>query len=211
MSQSVSPERPSSSSAAASHESRITTKKEDLPPPRSKEDRGVRSDVKNPLEQVRLTTFIHVLIYFLLVILAWYTYRTTLVAVDAFRSRGGAFSFPSTSASSSFSAYADPIWQSISRRVSWGSRGYPRFPGFLRHPYADVERRVEELADALGVRPLDLANAIADAVHQLVPTETLASLASEAKKTGGGRIMDALRGEYAHGVHIADGVRGRMG
>lgn len=209
MSQSVSPERPSSA-AAASHESRIITKKEDLPPPKSKEDRGVRSDVKNPLEQVRLTTFVHVLIYFLLVILAWYTYRTTLVAVDAFRSRSGAFSFPSTSASS-FSAYADPIWQSISRRVSWASRGYSQFPGFSRRPYADVERRVEELADALGVRPLDLANAIADAVHQLVPTETLSSLAGEAKKTGGGRIMDALRGEYTHGVHIADAVRGRMG
>jgi len=211
MSQSVSPERPSS--AAASRESRITTKKEDLPPPQSKEDRGIRSNVKNPLEQVRLTTLVHVLICVLLLVLAWYTYRTIFVAVDAFRSRGGAFSFPSTSASasSSFSAYADPIWRSISKRVSWRSRDYSRFLGFSGRPYADVERRVEELADALGVRPLDLANAIADAVHQLVPTEALSSLASEAKKKGGGRIMDALRGEYAHGVHIADGVRGRMG
>jgi len=205
MSQSVSPERPSST--AASHESRITTKKEDLPPHKLREVRGVRTDVKKPLAQVRLTTFVHVLICVLLVVLAWYSYRTTLVAVDAFRSRGGTFSFPST-ITTSFSAYADSIWKSILRQVGWGVRGYSLFP---RRPDADVERRVEELADALGARPLDFANAIADAVHQLVPPETLSSLASEAKKTGGGRIIDALRGGYAHGVHIADGVAGRMG
>jgi len=205
MSQSVSPER--RSSIVASHESRITTKKEDLPPHRLREVRGVRTDVEKPLAQVRFTSFVHVLICVLLVVLAWYSYRTTLVAVDGFRSRGGTFSFPSTP-TTSFSAYADSIWKSILRRVSWGVRGYSLFPP---RPHADVERRVEELADALGVRALDFANAIADAVHQLVPPQTLSSLASEAKKTGGGRIIDALRGGYAHGVHIADGVAGRMG
>jgi hypothetical protein len=87
-------------------------------------------------------------------------------------------------------------------------RGYSQFS---KGPHADVERRVEELADALGVHPLDFASAIADAVHQLVPPASLSSLASEAKKTGGGRIMEVLLREYAHGVRIADGVAGRRG
>ena len=200
MRQSTSPERPSS---AASHEFR-TPKKDDLPPPMPKEERGVRSDVKKPLAQVRLATFVHVLICILLVYLAWYTYRTTVAAVDAFRSTG-ALPFPSTS---SVSAYADPIRKFISGRVSWGVRGYSQFS---KGPHADVERRVEELADALGVHPLDFASAIADAVHQLVPPASLSSLASEAKKTGAGRIMEVLLREYAHGVRIADGVAGRRG
>jgi len=75
----------------------------------------------------------------------------------------------------------------------------------------DVERRIEELADALGVNRVDFARAIADAVCQFVPRASLSSLASEAKETGGGRIMDVLLGGYAHGVHIPDGVKGKMG
>jgi hypothetical protein len=197
MRQSLSPERPSS---AASHESR-TTKKEDLPPPLPKEERGVRSDVKKPLAQVQFATFIHVLICVLLVCLAWYTYRTTLVTVDAFKS--GAYAVPSSL------PYADSIWKFISRPFGWGVQAYSRYS---KGPHAaGVERRVEELADALGVHPLDFASAIADAVHQLVTPETLHTLVNDAKKVGGGRIMDVLLGEYARGVHIADGVRGRMG
>lgn len=193
----MSPERPSS---AASYESR-TTKKEDLPPPIPKEQRGVRSDIKKPLAQVQLTTFVHVLICILLVFLAWYTYRTTIVAVDSFKS--GAFTL-----SSSF-PFVGSIWKFISRPFDWGVQAYSRYS---KGPHAaGVERRVEELADALGVHPLDFASAIADAVHQLLPPETLDTLANEAKKAGGGRIMDVLLGEYAHGVHIADGVRGKMG
>jgi hypothetical protein len=168
-----------------------------------KEERGIRTDVKKPFEQVRLATFLYILISILLVCLSWYTYRTTVVAVEAYRA--GAFS-PSIP---SFSAYADPIRQFISRGVGWGVQAYSRYSGGQQH--TDVERRVEELANALGVHPLDFASAIADGVHQLVPPSTLYSLASEAKKIGGSRIMDILLGEYAHGVHIADGVAGRMG
>ena len=193
----MSPERPSS---AASYELR-TTKKEDLPPPMPKEERGVRSNFKKPLAQVRLTTFIHILICILLVCLAWYTYRTTLVTVDAFKS--GALSFPSSI------PYVDSTWKFISRPFGWGVQAYSRYS---KGPHAaGVERHVEELADALGVHPLDFASAIANAVHQLVPPETLFTMANEAKKAGGSRIMDVLLGEYAHGVHIADGVRGTMG
>ena len=192
----MSPERPPS---VASYESR-TTKKEDLPPPIPKEQRGLRSDIKKPLAQVQLTTFVHVLICILLVCLAWYTYRTTLVAVDSFKS--GAVAFPSL-------PYADLIWKFISRPFGWGVQAYSRYS---KGPHAaGVERRVEELADALGVHPLDLAGAIADAVRQLVSPETLHTLANEAKKAGGAHIIDALLGEYAHGVHIADGARGTMG
>jgi len=188
--QSTSPERPSS------------TKKDDFPPSLPKEERGIRSDVKKPLEQVRLTSFIHVFICVLLVFLAWYSYRATLVTMDAFKLSTGAYSFPSTA---SLSPYTDPIWKFVSRQVIWGVRGHSRHSG------ADVERRVEELAETLGVGPLDFASAIADAVRQFVPPASLSLLASEAKRAGGGPIMDALLGEYGHDVHIADGVTGAMG
>jgi hypothetical protein len=68
-----------------------------------------------------------------------------------------------------------------------------------------VERRIEELADALGVDPVDFARAIADAVRQLVPRASLSLLANEAKETGGGRIMDVLLDKYAHNLHVVDG------
>lgn len=58
--------------------------------------------------------------------------------------------------------------------------------------HLDVERRIEELADALGVDPVNFARAIADAVRQLVPSASLSLLANEAKERSGGRIMDAL-------------------
>jgi hypothetical protein len=58
--------------------------------------------------------------------------------------------------------------------------------------HLDVERRIEELADALGVDPVDFARAIADAVRQLVPPASLSLLANEAKERSGRRIMDAL-------------------
>jgi hypothetical protein len=172
-------------------------KKDDLPPPQPKAERGVRSDVKKPLEQVQLTTFVHVLICALLVCLAWYAYRTTIVAVEAYRSTGS-----SPASSSTFlSLRTHPIWQFVSRKLGWGEGGYEPYSG---GPHLDVEQRIEELADALGVHPLDFAVAIADAVRQFVPSSSLTSLASEAKKSGGGRIMDALLGE-----HIADAVAGR--
>jgi hypothetical protein len=68
-----------------------------------------------------------------------------------------------------------------------------------------VERRIEELADALGVDPVEFARAIADSVRQLVPRASLSLLANEAKETGGGHIMDVLLDKYAHGLHVAAG------
>jgi hypothetical protein len=196
--QSTSPERPFSQASPESH----AAKKDELPPPIPKEERGVRSDVKKPLKQVRLATFVHVLICILLVCLAWYTYRTTIVAVEAFSSTG---TFPPFS-SASFSHYTNPLWQFISKQFRWGVQGHS---GGTHH--LDVERRIEELADALGVDPVDFARAIADAVRQLVPRASLSLLANGAKETGGGQIMDVLLGKYAHGIHIADGQHVRWG
>jgi hypothetical protein len=176
--QSTSPERPFPSASPDSH----VAKKDEFPPSRSKEERGIRSDVKKPLEQVRLGALVHILISVLLVCLAWYTYRTTLVALDAFSSTSDLFPFSPTS----FTLYTDPLWQFISRQFHWGMRG--QFGG----THLDVERRIEELADALGVEPVHFARAIADAVRQLVPRASLSLLANEAKETGGGHIMDVL-------------------
>jgi hypothetical protein len=186
--QSASPERPFSQSL---HESQHTVTKDDLPPPRSKEERGIRSGVQRPLERIRLTTFIHILLCVLLVCLAWYAYRTTIVALDTYTS-SNAFS------ATSFSLHSHPLWQFFSRHVGWGGSGLSH-DGHSAGTQLDLERRVEELADTLGVDPVEFARAIADAVRQLVPPASLSLLANEARESGGGRIMDVLMDKYAHG------------
>ena len=184
--QSASPERPFTQS---SPESQYTVKKDDLPPPRSKEERGTRSGVQRPLEQIRLTSFIYILISVLLVCLAWYAYRTTIVALDAYTS-SNAFS------ATSFSLHSNPLWQFFSRHFRWGGLGHDGHSGGTQ---LDLEWRIEELADTLGVDPVEFARAIADAVRQLVPSASLSLLANKARETGGGRIMDVLMDKYAHG------------
>ena len=182
--QSASPERPFTQ---ASHES-YTAKKDELPPSLPTDQRGVRHDVKKPLEQVRLAAFVNILLCVLLVCLAWYAYRTTIVAYDTFSSTGTYSTFSPTS----LSLHTNPLWQFIQRQFHWGVQGHNGHPGEI---HLDVERRVEELADALGVDPGDFARAIADAVRQLVPPASLSSLANEAKAKSGGRIMDMLLGQ----------------
>lgn len=183
--QSASPERLFSQS---SPESQQTVRKDDLPPPMSKEERGIRSGVQRPFEQVGLTTFVHILLCALFVCLAWYAYRTTIVALDTYTSSSNAFS------ATSFSLHSHPLWQFFSRHVRWGGSsglGHDVHPGGTQ---LDLERRIEELADTLGVDPVEFARAIADAVRQLVTPASLSLLANEARETGGGRIMDVLMG-----------------
>ena len=188
--QSASPERPFSQSL---HESQHTVTKDDLPPSRSKEERGIRSGVQKPFEQVRLTTFIHILLCVLLVCLAWYAYRTTIVALDVYTS-SNAFSATSFS-----SVHSHPLWQFFSRHLRWGGSSGLGYDGHSAGTQLDLERRIEELADTLGVDPVEFARAIADAVRQLVPSASLSLLANEARESGGGRIMDVLMDKYAHG------------
>ena len=185
--QSASPERPFSQSSPESH----AVKKDDLPPPMSKEERGIRHDVQRPLEQVRLPTFIHILLCALLVCMAWYTYQTTIVALDTFK-----FNISNAFSDTSFySLRSNPLWQFFSRHFRWGGSGLGHDGG----TQLDVERRIEELADTLGVDAVEFARAIADVVRQLVPPASLSLLANEARETGGGRIMDVLIGKYVHG------------
>jgi hypothetical protein len=172
--QSASPERPSVSTASESH----NTKKE-YPPPMTKEERGIRTVVQKPLEQVRFSTFIYILICVLLIFVGWYIYRSAIVTLDTFKV---------TIASGS----ANPIWKFIVGECKDGS---PRYGPKSWCPRSGIERRVEELAEAFGVPPLEFARAIASAVRKVVPPSSLSSLTSEAKKTGGGRIMDVLSGE----------------
>jgi hypothetical protein len=106
------------------------------------------------------------------------------------------------STATSFSLYTNPLRQFISRQFRWGVQGHGRHSAGT---HLNVERRIEELADALGVDPVDFARAIAGAVRQLVPRASLSLLASEAKGTGGGSIMEVILDKYAHGVHVADG------
>jgi hypothetical protein len=186
--QSASPERPFSRS---SPESQHIVRKDDLPPPRSKEERGTRSDFQKPLEQIRLTTFLHILFCVLLVCLAWYAYRTTIIALDSYTSLN-----PFSAAA--FSLHSNPLWQFFPRHFPWVRSGLGH-EGHSGGTQLDLERRIEELADTLGVDPVEFARAIADAVHQLVPSASLSLLANEAREAGGGRIMDVLMDKYAHG------------
>jgi hypothetical protein len=167
-------------------------RKDDLLPPMSKEERGIRSDVQKPFERMRLTSFIHILLCVLLVCLAWYAYRTTIVALDTYTS-SNAFS------ATSFSLHSNPLWQFFSKHFHWGGGSGLGHDGHSGGTQLDLERRIEELADTLGVDPVEFARAIADAVHQLVPSVSLSLLANEARETGGGRIMDALMDKYVHG------------
>ena len=187
--QSASPERPFSQSSPESH----TAKKDDLPPPMSKEERGTRSGVQKPLGQIRLTAFVHVLLCVLLVCLAWYAYRTAIVALDTFTPTLNAFS------ATSFSIHSNSLWQFFSRHFRWAGSGLVGHDGHSGGTQIDLERRIEELADTLGVDPVEFARAIADAVRQLVPAASLSLLANEARETGGGRIVDMLMDKYAHG------------
>jgi hypothetical protein len=169
-------------------------RKDDLPPSMSKEERGTRSGVRKPLEQIRLTTFLHILLSVLVICLAWYAYRTTIVALDTYTSLN-AFPVPSFS-----SLHSHPLWQYLSRHFHrWGGSSVLGYDGHSAGTQLDLERRVEELADTLGVDPVEFARAIADAVRQLVPLESLSLLANEARETGGGRIIDVLMDKYAHG------------
>jgi len=182
--QSASPERPFSQASSDQY----TAKEDELPTPLPTDKLGVRSDVRKPFERVRLAAFVHILLCVLLVCLAWYAYRTTIIAFDVFSSTSAHTSF----SPASLSLYTNPLWQFIQRRFGWGVQGYDGHSGGT---HLDVERRVEELADALGVDPVDFARAIADAVRQLVPPASLSSLANEAKARSGGHIMDMLLGQ----------------
>ncbi len=184
--QSASPERPFTQASPESY----TEKKDDLPPPMSKEERGTRANVQKPLEQMRLTAFVHILLCTLLVCLAWYAYRATIVALDT-------STFTNVFSLTSFSLHSNPQWQFFLRHFRWG--GGLGHGGHSGGKQLDVERRIEELADTLGVDPVEFARAIADAVRKLVPPASLSLLASEARETGGGRIMDVLMDKYAHG------------
>jgi len=159
----------------------------------SREERGTRSGVRKPLEQIRLTTFLHILLSVLFVCLAWYAYRTTIVALDTYTSL-------SAFAPSFSSLHSHPLWQFLSRHFHrWGGSSGLGYDGHAVGTQLDLERHVEELADTLGVDPVEFARAIADAVRQLVPPASLSLLANEARETGGGRIIDVLMDKYAHG------------
>ncbi|KAA1473052.1 hypothetical protein DENSPDRAFT_219286 [Dentipellis sp. KUC8613] len=167
--------------------------KEDLPPP--KKDKGVRS-VSPPLRGVSLSRFFYALAAVAGAIALWYVYHAAQIAVDLVR--GTVPSAPGFG-------------------VGWGlgSGGRDRNAGGDSDSRAGagkgtVESRIEELARALGVKSPELANAIAGVVREYVPPATLSSIASQARKTGGSQVVDALVGEKPEGG-ASQGVMGGVG
>ncbi|KAI0264729.1 hypothetical protein BC834DRAFT_252608 [Gloeopeniophorella convolvens] len=185
------PERTASPAASPSPADQHGARsKSDLPPSKPKEDRGLSSNFRKPFARVRFATFVSVLTGLLLVLLAWYAYHTTLVAVDAVRGTVSATT-------------ARPAWRFLFGGRSSGAP--PAASGDADGARASgVEHRIEELAAALGMQSADLAGAIASAVREHVPPASLSSVASAAQETGGSAVVDALLGDQ-------DRSRGGMG
>ncbi|KAI0067456.1 hypothetical protein BV25DRAFT_1819803 [Artomyces pyxidatus] len=182
---------PEEKQSAESH----VNSKQDLPPPKPKEERGVRSDVSPPLSNVTFNNFIHILAVIALAFVGWYIYRATTVAVAAVK---GTVS----------SATQSPLWGLFGAGSSKQAGGQATQDE--SRAQLSVESRIEELAQALGMPSPDLASAIAGAVKEYVPPASLSSIASGARKTGGSEIVAELLGEGRDGEENG-GAKSPMG
>ncbi|KAI0321408.1 hypothetical protein OF83DRAFT_1099642 [Amylostereum chailletii] len=175
------------------------TSKDDLPPSRPKEDRGVRTDVRPPFARVSFSTFLHGLTAMLLAVFCWYAYSAATMALG--------FSKGSSPPSS-----GGILWMlGLGRSGPNAKSGKPE-SGHEEHGNMGVERRIEELAKALGMPDSELAVAIAGVVKEHVPPASLSSLAAQAKETGGSKIVDVLvRQNQDREGQGAKGVAGTFG
>ncbi|KAI0032599.1 hypothetical protein K488DRAFT_85705 [Vararia minispora EC-137] len=170
-----------------------------LPPKKSKSDRGVRKDVRPPFARVSLTTFLNLLAAGLLAVLAWYIYHATSLALGMVRdSQPGSM---------------NPFWP---LGFSFGSKSHIGSGSRKKGDGMDesmVEVRIAALAEELGMgKDSDLAVAIAEAVREYVPPASLSALSARAQETGGSRIINALRNEDQEGEESRAGsVRETLG
>ncbi|KAH8827741.1 hypothetical protein DL96DRAFT_1114807 [Flagelloscypha sp. PMI_526] len=121
--------------------------------------KAIASDkVSPPLTNTRLSRLIYLLVLLSGALLAFYGYRLAQYKRDV----GG--------------------WWNVALRKSPPSHKSPVVGD------GDVQRKIEELAEVLGIQSSDLASAIAGAVHQYVPPASLSSI--QASQTG--KVIEAL-------------------
>jgi len=165
---------------------------------KSKEERGIRKDVRPPFSRVSLTTFLNLLAMVLLGVLFWYIYHAANVALDMVRS-----SSPGS---------INPLWP-LGFGGNWGKSAAPKAntgAGRGSSDQAGVEGHIEALAVELGMgKGSDLAAAIADAVREHVPPASLSALSARTQETGGSRVIDALLG--GEGTQSGSGSGGGIG
>ncbi|TRM66603.1 hypothetical protein BD626DRAFT_483216 [Schizophyllum amplum] len=133
--------------------------KKNLPPPRKG---PVTRPVDAPLSKTNFSTFIYALFAILMLITAYYSYRTVQIKTEV----GGWWNL------------------AMGKRPNYMQTPEGRDPDKIGHHAGDetVESRINALADALGLQSKDLASAIAVAVKEHVPPASLSSVA--ASQTG---------------------------
>ena len=129
----------------------------DLPPPRDR--KGIRS-VSPPLSHVPLSRFNYILGFLATVVAAFYVWRLMQWKAEV----GGWWNL----------ALGKRPPQLQHRGANTGANAHR----FGSGDSGEVERRIDELAGALGIPSKDLANAIAGAVRGYVPPASLSSIAA---------------------------------
>ncbi|KAH7929124.1 hypothetical protein BV22DRAFT_1029959 [Leucogyrophana mollusca] len=168
----------------------------DLPPPRQRKGM-VR--VRPPLQRAPWSRFIYGLVGLLTLMTAWYAYQAVLWEREA----GGWWNLalgrrPPQLKKGDERANGRTGW--------WGGRTEP-LHNKERGGENEVERRINELADALGMPSRELASAIASAVREFVPPASLSSVA--AKETGGSvNVLLGQEDEHEEGSVIGDFAEG---
>jgi len=177
----------------------------DLPPPRQ---RKALRPVSKPLSNTRLTSLIYYIAGIALLIGAFYAWRITQWKAEA----GGWWNLalgkrpPQMQAQGGGGAKGRP-------GAFGGGRGSRSGGGGGRAGgKGDVEDRINDLAEILGLKPTDLASAISGAVKEHVAPATLSSISSSASAAGAAKTaVDALVGEEAQDEGIAAGMANTMG
>ncbi|KAG7092069.1 hypothetical protein E1B28_008450 [Marasmius oreades] len=151
----------------------MSKSKENNLPPKRDGHKGTRP-VKPPLHSTRLHKFIYILVLLSTIMTAYYSYRLLQWKTNV----GG--------------------WWNLAvgrkpAQVMHDSSGQPQRERAGRENES-VEDRINALAQALGMPPKDLAQAIAGAVREYVPPASLSSI--RAKETTGPAV-DVLLGEKA--------------
>lgn len=150
--------------------------KEDLPPKRQ----GKRLQrVEPPLKSTRLTNLIYLLVLLSTLLTAFYSYRLVQWKSDV-----GGWSNLALGRNPP-RAQATPVIES--------QTVHRRRRGEQNTGDAEVEDKINALAEALGMPSQDLARAIAAAVREYVPPASLSSI--KERETGKPAVEELLRGE----------------
>lgn len=160
----------------------------DLPPPRQRQ--AIRS-VSPPLHNVSMRRFTHYIAFAATLVFALYVYRITQWKAEAGSWWNLALGKKPPAVENMQQAHAN--WNA----AKGGSGGATGGSANVKTDFAanaDVERRINELAVALGLPSKDLASAIAGAVREYVPPASMSSIA--AHQTGSVQVH--ARGAVHH-------------